>query len=409
MAFLQKLKSMMTIEENSNLAVDPNSLPKLYQSENSAKVPEEVPVYNSGFENIYALKNIDVKTIRKIGERPAAPIDNKQSEKNNFKKEENKKVPVCYQKKEKQPKKFNSTLDLYDDNIMTALVLEEPISQLNLSGQASKSCLDNDINIIGDIFRMEKEDSFEGIACGHIDEIVQKSHGYTGDIDLYNVREVDFESLVKCLIGDLDPLAIYCFLKGYSLEGLVRLTNENIAQFKVMKSEDISRLSEKGCKLLRQTSKRDFVEKHCSKIFHFFFRGWMMSRYCVASYDDIIERLVRVSLNAKVVFKVMDLIQALYYEESNYLANFFNEVDSYTYTWDNESARRYKLVSKRADTYFYNYGLRYDLHSFIKMLSAEFARGWLGFEEGFVEHVLKISPAFRIRKAEDQKLYISRA
>lgn len=347
--------------------------------------------YSHGLESIYALENVDIKSVRRI----ETPLKTKP------KRHENKKIHT-------EP--LQEELDLGDEfkKWIPSFVKKEPIHVLELSRHAEKCLIENGKSRLGDLIGANlKEFVFlRGMGQGHIEEIYQKLNDYIEGHALEKCYQVDFSSWLKSLVAAHDRKKVFAFLESYDLTELISLSPTENMEVRKLTLEKKQEWMEELLSKIVQPVQKNAVWLDMQQIINVFFKPWIRQRAGFASKEELNERMQRMSTHAMIGSRVLSLLQSLYFEGGAIFNHFLQQVDRDVYCCDAYQARHYKKIIEKAKTYFYKPSVYYSCRELVGMLEREFSRTWIGYEEGYIEKILQLSPCFHMRKGVSGQLEI---
>lgn len=347
--------------------------------------------YGYGLEAIYKLENVDIKSVRRIETQPT-PI---------LKKARNKKS---------EPLPLQEELDLGEEfrGWMPSFVKKEPIQILELSRHAEKCLIENGKKELAHLIGVNLKDFvfLRGMGQGHIEEINQKLNAYLEDLVLDKCYKVDFSSWLKCLVASQDRKRVYAFLESYELTSLFSLTPGENVEVRKLTLEKKQEWAEELLNKIAQPLQKDSVRADMQQIFNVFFKPWIRQRGGFATKDELQERMHRISANPAICLNVLKFLQAVYFENEDFFNLFLQEIDHEVYCCDAFYADNYKKVVVKAKSYFYKPTVYYHLNELVTLIEREFSRLWSGFEEGCIEKIVRLSPAFRSKKGPSGRLEI---
>lgn len=384
---------MTTLESHQKTSVDilKNTSKSFLPQSSDLKSFEEIykTSYSHGLESIYALENVDLKSVRRI----------ETSAKTAPKKVPQKKILPAFEQNE---------LDLGEEfrGWMTPFIKREPIQVLELSKQAEKFLLENGKAKLSDLLNLQNFISLKGMGQGYLEEIQNKFHSYLEERSLDKCDKVDFASWLKCLLAAEERKKVFTFVQSYELTDLFVLTPiEHIEVRKLTlekKQEWVKELYQK----IAQPHQKNMVWSDMQNIFNVFVKPWIRKRGGFATQEELKERMLRISLNQDIASHVMHLLQAVYFEEDDLYKRFLRQIDQDTYCCDSYAACDYKKIVSQALTYFYKPSIFYQLNKLVGMLEREFSKSWIGYKEGYIEKVLRLSPSFRTARGKHSQLEI---
>jgi hypothetical protein len=365
--------------------------------------PQASGSYNHGFDLIYSLETIDAKTVRKMGSASDSAVPSASP----IHLEKNALRAHAIDIRAAQPQPIEATFFVSEQLTLPFAVLygqessepfkwHEPIHVLKLSSQAQQRLLDSGKSRIRDIICIDLS-QLKGFGQGHIDEIRQKLAAYCGQ-ETRTSPEVDFASLIRCIVGDLEAQSSSLFLSQYGLEKLVSLSQNDVAAMRHLSITQRQEMQQALCRTLMSADRRQLIEGCLLQVVQRWIWPWMHLRLKIATRFELDDRLEVLALDPARVKPVIDVLGALYFESGFPLEKWLHEVEEGVYCADAETASAYREVIVRAKSYFYRAGLHYPLPHLITLLECEFASQWQGFAEGFVEKVIVTSALFSARK-----------
>jgi hypothetical protein len=342
--------------------------------------------YTHGLEKIYAIENVDLKTVRPLQVTPKAPQESKQ-------------VAIQDHRSIVQ-EQLELDLGLEFRGWIDSFVLEEPIQVLGLSRYAEKCMLEHGKFNLRDLLQCNFRDFvfLKGMGQGHIDEIQETLHKYLEGKPLTKCSKVDFSSWLRTLVGSLDRKKVFTCLEIYELEHLVSLSP--------MESMEARRLTlekrqEWIHEVLEQIKKPEIVsrlQKNMQMILAVFARPWIRKRGGLVTKAELNEYIQRISVNPVTATSAMRLFQEIYFEDKDPLEKFLPTTNAQLFYADPLAQEQYEQIIKKALTYFYSPTVTYKLHGLIEWIEREYARSWTGYSSHFVEKVLTLSPLFAVYK-----------
>lgn len=377
------------------------SLHKSYGEETvSIKSFEETykTAYSHGFEAIYALENVDIRSVRRLND--TAPENTKN------------KAPSPYKLHEEEPLQLDMDLGPGFREWVEPFLLSEPIQVLGLSKYAEKCLVDHGKNYLRDIlgYDLRKLVFLKGMGQGHIDEIRNKLHTYTEGKELAQAKSIDFAGWIRSLVSNSAiKKKVYVCLEDYHLAGVLTLTSVEMMEVRRLTPEKRTEWKKEGLEELTTESRCLALRRQAALICEAFVKPWMVFRLGMAAMSEIQERLERVSECSELTMHALDFFSEIYCNGFFPLAHSLHGVEPELYCMDAQTKEAYEVVVNRALTYFYKGNLHYGLEELVGLLNRECAKFWIGFPEGFPEKVLRLSPLFNIRKTDTGKLLVTKA
>lgn len=344
--------------------------------------------YSHGLESIYALENVDIKSIR--------PISHSEVQ-----------IPKKMDIPEKKQEIHEEKIDQYEFDLgnffrgwMESFVLTEPIQMLQLASQAEKILLAHKKNTITDLLKMKTYDyiSIKGLGQGHIDQIKENLKNYLHGIQLNRCKKVNFEALLRGIIGGTDRKKSALYLESFGLSSLFPISNAEAVELRHLSKEKKEEWNKQVIEEYQNETSRHLIEKRIKKITDVFIIPWIKSRKGLATRDEIEERLVKISEQPELTGKILSFISNFYCEEEFVLKKFLFMVEQDLYCSHSYIAQSYRLVIQKTYSYFYHLEVVYPLKTLIELIEKDFAQEWISFDEGFIEKALRYTPIFRVRK-----------
>ena len=346
--------------------------------------------YSHGLEAIYALENVDLKTVRRISEeaqKPAAPI-----------------IHTPFLAEEQSDQLEFDFGEEYQKGI-DSFVLDEPIQVLGLSRHAEKCLCEHGktllrhlhgANLKGFVF-------LKGMGQGHIDEIQKKLALYVSEHTLYHCHFVDFDSWLRTLTAALNQKKMHVLLEKFQLSESLTLSPAESVEVRRLTLE---KRREWIQEIMPELKSQKQVLQGISKIANVFIKPWMRRRLGIATKQELEERLQNCGREPSKVPLILEFLSAIYFEGEFLFKNYFIMSDESLFFVDRSTQSLYSLIVDKALTYFYKEGICYKMGELKLFLMREFAKNWQGFPEGFIEKTLRLSPQFSVRKSENNHLMV---
>lgn len=354
--------------------------------------------YSHGLEAIYTLENVDIKSIRPIGESQIVSVQSK-----NLPEPLPISIPVDCQPEFDLGSEFCVGID--------AFVIKEPIQVLNLSRHAEKCLIESGRKVLGDIigFNLRELVFLKGMGQGHIDEIQQKLLHYIQGKPLKQCRMIDFASWIRSLVADQDRKKIYVLMQTFELSELFSLTPAESVEVRRLTLEKRQEWIEEMLLLFQTQPKQQSVISDMRKVVDVFFKPWIRQRLGFATNMDLVERLERMSCHPQITLRALSFFSEVYYHFGFPLKDYLHQIDDNLYCADIHVVNDYNRIVDCAITYFYKPDVCYLLDELISLVEREFSRKWEGFPEGFIERVFRLSSLFNVRKGVHGHLEVSLA
>lgn len=349
--------------------------------------------YSHGLETIYALENVDVKSIRRLQDAPSFAPEEVSS---------TRLLPA------KAPQRFFDFGPGFRDWVEPFYAFE-PIQVLGLSKQAEKCLIEHGKPLLGDLLKCDLRSLvfLKGMGQGHIDEIKTKLRLYLDGREVHQAHSIDFISWLRCVTVCVNARKkVFLCLDAYDLGHLLPLTPAEAMELRRLSDDLKEEWIQEGFAELAQTAKSAFVRDRIDQLATVFVKPWVRGRLGLATLDEIRERLERVSLAPEAARKALPFFSDVYYDALFPFKDNLFEVESDIYAADEWTARAYGVVVEQARTYFYKQGIHYPFLQLVQLLKREFARSWTGFAEGFIEKALRLSGEFSVHKGRGGSLEV---
>lgn len=347
--------------------------------------------YSHGLEAIYALENIDIKSIRRIESAPKISPKKTPPIKNAF-------------------TSLQGELDLGEEfrGWIPSFIKKEPLQVLELSKHAEKCLIENGFHQLGTLIGINLKDFvfLRGMGQGHIEEVNQKLHDYLDGRELDKCQKIDFFSWLKVLLAAQDRKKVHVLLEPYDLSHHFPLSPSEHVEVRKLSFEKKQEWMEELLAKLVTPQNKQAVQTDMELIFSVFFKPWIRQRQGFATLQELTERMQRISEDKKICHSVIAFFQEHFFEGKDLFSLFLKPIDHDLYSSDDFWQTVYKTIIDQTSTYFYSSKICYGLREITYLLEKEFARSWIGFTEGFIEKVLRLSPRYSLTKGFSGKLEI---
>lgn len=350
--------------------------------------------YSHGLEAIYALETVDVKSIRPIlpqaAQRTAVPKS------------------YTYSHVEIVPDQLDFDFGDFYRGWIDSFVKLEPIHVLGLSRHAEKCLFDHGKRILDDLINSNlKEFVFlKGMGQGHVDEIQQKLSCYLAGRPLTRCTKIDFASWIRSIVAFHDRKKVFVAMEGYHLSDLFSLSPAESVETRRLTLEKKREWIQEAHAEFQTPAQCKAIKEQVCKIADVFIKPWMQRRHGLATRQEIIERIQRLSTNSAEASNAISFLSDLYFGKEFLFQEFLIPLEDEIFCLDEFAKERYIQVVQRACSYFYNPRTVYPLEQLIGFLEREFALAWEGFPEGCLHKILRLSPCFCTRKGNAGKLEI---
>jgi hypothetical protein len=345
--------------------------------------------YSHGLEAIYALENVDIKTVRRLSEdQTPQPILGD--------------VPKSPLLIPETPRQLEFDFGEEYRSWIEPFVLNEPIQVLGLPKLAEKCLVEHGKILLRHLHGVDLRAFvfFKGMGQSHLDELQQKLLDYLSAHPAERCDEVDYASWLRTITAALNRKKICVYLESFELFDLLTLSPVESIEVKRLSLEQRLQWREGIVTELREPAQELLVKQGIQRIVNVFIRPWVRRRQGFTTQQEIQERLQHTARQPSIVPFLLDFLSATYYEERYPLNDLFLIEDGLFFV-DRASLDSYQAVVNQAMTYFYKKGIFYGLKELTAYLIREFAIGWKGFPPGFIEKVLKYCPYFSVRKGDN--------
>lgn len=343
--------------------------------------------YSHGLESIYKLENVDLKTVRRLAENVV-----EETPKNTF--------SFSYEESDE--------LDLGPGfrKWIPPFLREEPIQVLQLNKVSEKCLCEHGFKTLHDLMTtdLNRLVYVKGMGQGHIDEIKHQLNKYTRSKPLHKAYQIDFVSWIKSLTFDMNLKKVYVLLEKYHLEGLVSLTPMESVEVRKL---DKVRKEEIGAEILREIQlKTSHVEARFDGILQTFVIPWMERRFGMATEEEILERLERVSFKPAVAEKALAFFKEVFFE-GQFPFHKGLSCAREIYFAGSYALKAFSQLEQSLDSYFYHPTVYYALDELYRFLTRDYSLKWRRLEEGFFEKTLKLHPHYSVFKDAHQVVSVS--
>lgn len=374
--------------ENKNLE---SSSPSLESFEETYKT-----AYSHGLEDIYSIKNVDLKTVKRIQKDEPKPLA------------EPKEVTTFEIEDSFSDEQLEMDLGDTFRGWIKPFLLREPIQVLGLTHHAELCLVEHEMVLLQDLIGQDlrKFVFLKGMGQGHIDEIQKSVQAYIGNHALERSFRIEFGSWMKSIFAGLDRKKAAVFLKSYGLEGLVSLSKSEGAEVKHLDSQTKDQWAEEFYVELRAEGRLARVHEDMSRIVNVFIIPWMRTRLHKATKNELIERIERVSDSTERTSQVIRFFSDVYYGNQFPFTKSLYTIERNVYGSDEGYVIAYKEVIEKALTYFYKPTTHYTLPNLVGLLAREFAQEWKGFSDDIIEASLRFTSKFRVCKGASGALEV---
>lgn len=349
--------------------------------------------YSHGLEKIYALENIDIRSVRKI-ENDSEELLTIHSRDNFW----------------RSARSAQLELDFASGSIQS-FILREPIKVLGLHRHVEKKLHDVDVFCLKDLIGADKTAELvaKGLPQGFLGDIFDRLDEYLENANLDEELPLDFNAWMRSLIAGLDPKLAFLTLEPFQLTHMVSLSSKESAEIRKLSAAIRQQWLREALGELRSADKRKMVHRDVKAISEKYLLRWLYNRQGMATEAELTERLLSLTEQREEEQQIYAWLKFVYLGEQQPLAPFFIAVEDNLYCADAAVALLYQQVVEKAKSYFYKTHLHYVLPALALWIKRECGREWLGFSHGFVERVLRLSSHFCVRKGKDGDLVVKLA
>lgn len=351
--------------------------------------------YSHGLEKIYALENIDVRSIRKISSPSAVRTASN-----------SKKITKPYKQKSEQLElpfvgPFQTKL--------TPFIFREPIQVLGLNKRIEKWLIDQEKVCLTNLLEDDKQTlvHLKGIGQGHLDEITDKLLNYLEENSPSDESpKIDFTSWMKTFLADLDPKKCAVLLETFQLPPLTLLSPAESAEIRKLTHEKRAQWLEETTQDCCTQTKIDLIKTDLKEISDLFIKPWLRKRGGIASLSEMQDYLLKLGGLYSHTSQVLDFISDVFFDQKFPFALYLFPVEEELYCDSLETAETYHSIIQTVYTYFYNDNLHYPLDFLVRWIRYEYAKKWQGFADNFIERILRLSCKVRVRKNTSEQLTV---
>lgn len=338
--------------------------------------------YSHGLEAIYALENVDVKSIRTLQVS-----------------EESLPEPVI--------KAFRSPKPIYQLDFdfgypffcqIAPFFPDEPIQSLGLSRLVEKNLISHQKFFIRDLINND----LSRLALGHVDEIRTKLADFIAERDLIHAESIDFASWVRIICSSGDRRKWHLLLDRYGFSELVPLSSSEAADLKKLTASQRNEWERQAIAMIDKESLNSTWKKLAAR----FVLPWMRGRSGIANRTEINDRLRRVSQEPSYADKILTFMESTFYEDRSVLGSLLFNLEDELYAIDSQTQEDYLNIVKHAVSYFYKPDARYPISQLIRWIEHDFAHKWVCFPASFIEKVVRNTPELLVRKDANCQLIV---
>lgn len=336
--------------------------------------------YSHGLESIYRIENIDLKTVRRLGDKS----------------EKAEKADKLSKELVKEPQKKQLSNELVLDlgpvfnGYLKSFVVQESIQSLKLSKHTEKCLLDQGLRTIGDLKKSDLSSLVfvKGIGQGHVEEVRESLTEYTKNKPLEKADKIDFSSWILSLLGDIETKMAWALLEPFGLSDLLTLTALESVEIKKLTLERKLDLRETAKQKLNNPEKVKETRSRFEEIEAVVVRPWILQREGVATEDEVAERLQRCSEEPKKAQASLIFLKTFF--PGSFPLHLV--VEQGLIFADVESWSRFKKVEQSALSYLWNFTAEIPVDQLYMWLFKDFAKSWISLPQKLFQKVVKLSP-----------------
>lgn len=348
--------------------------------------------YSHGLESIYALENVDIKSVRRLSseEKPAS-----------------KQQPIVIIEEDEDAQ---LRLDLGEEwrGKIDSFVPQEPIQVLGLAKPAEKCLIEQGKTRLKDLIDVDLRSFifFKGMGQGHIEEIKQKLAQYLNGRSVQKCSTIDFYAWIRSLIATFERKKIYVLFDAYELSEMVTLNAAEVMEVRRLTLEKRREWIQEATTMLTADEIKSSVVRDMQSIVSILIKPWVRERGGFATAAELEERLEQISPGQLIAEKTLHLFSDLYFDGEFPLQCQLVAIDDKLFCVDSNTQSCYEEIVRRAAGYFYKPDVRYPLDQLVAFLEREMALEWRGYHEGTVKKALRLSTQFRVWKGMNHQLMI---
>lgn len=346
--------------------------------------------YSHGLESIYAIENVDLRSIRRFQAAPTS-IEKKEIKKS---------------KKASIPLQLEFPFGGAFQNWIEPFFLREPIHVLGLSKFAEKALLEHGKKKLNDLLCTDLRTwiFLRGVGQGHVEEIQEKLNTYLAGRDRKKAQGLDFVGWLRALFGEVPTKKLFVVFEKYQLQELVPVTAAESVEIKRLNAE----MRKEWVETALASVDRNILKQDLHTLTEIFLKPWIDQRLGVVRRKDLLERLEGLSEDSAYAKKALKLLQECFGKNDFLFKPFLEDLENGVYCTLPNLAKAFKGIQACALTYFYTQQVQYELNHLVTWIERECARRWIGFPVGFVEKVLKFSASFSVRRSLDGSIIITK-
>lgn len=262
--------------------------------------------YSHGLEAIYALENVDIKSVRKMAQALPQP---------------SKEPPKPQVLEESAVEQYEFDLGAEFRSWIRPFLLNAPIEALSLSPHIEKMLKDLNRHTLGAVLEMGME--VKGLGKSQLQELRQRLQEYIAGRPLHQTRYIDFDSWVLSLTAGVPRKKLFILLSTFDLSHLITLSSMEALEVRRLNKQKTEEWSSEAAEHLRHPEKKSLFTSALYQITEVFLKPWMRGRLGLAGRDELEERVEKVSFSPQEASKAIHFFEHLMAKGSFYGALFY--------------------------------------------------------------------------------------
>lgn len=369
----------------------------LVQSKRQTELPAS-SAYSHGLENIYALENVDPKTIRKFGgEEEKADTKQKTKPIKSYAH-----LPASQTELNLGPK-YVST--------MPSLALNLPLNALRVGENTLKAASQKGLLYIKDLVNCDWEELIlkKGLGQGLAEELRNAFNLAFGDKELLHSQTVDLRSLLRCLIPQDMLVKHFVLYKEYGLEEVIELTPVMQLELKRAPKEVKDRWLEESLSALKSVDCVELIESCIQRVVQTFVVPWLYQRNGFAYIYEVMDRLEQICEEPRLFGRSLNFLSSNYCEGRSVIQRLLPIYEDQVVFADEFVRKQFAQVEQRALSYFYKPTIEYSMNELVTWIHREAAASWEEVHAQDIEKVLTHSPIFHVHKNVKNEIIVTLA
>lgn len=381
-----------TLVEDTAAMVQAHTAPK-----SKSDLPAE-NAYSHGLEDIYALENIDPKTIRKLGGQ-----------------EEDQKKPLAKEDDTKKQYALPSIQEMELNlgpkyvSFMPSFMLNLPLGVLKIDESTKKAASQRGLKYIKDLVECDWKEIVlvKGLGQAHAEELQAKLEILVNGKELFLCQTIDFKSLLRSLVSEEMLTKHYINFQQYGLEGILELTPVMHLEIKRASHEVKMRWLEESLSALHTPDSHELVRSSLEQVMMTYVTPWLHTRNGFAFIYEVMDLLEQLSEDPHIFDKIIECLTSTYCHGHSIVEWIMPTNEDGVVFADQNMKRRFLQVEERALSYFYKSNLSYSLDELVLWVYREFAAEWSDMSDESIRKVILHSSSFSVHKNDKNKLIVT--